>query len=91
MATDITKQHIPKEKISDKNIKLNTLLLDSLPHPAMLINNKRTVLAANIIATDAGVEIGKFCWDTFGHCDCFYKEHKQRLKDDHDCFKNGSI
>jgi DNA-binding CsgD family transcriptional regulator len=91
MATDIIKQHIPKEKALDKNISLNTLLLDSLPHPAMLINNKRMVLAANKIATDAGVEIGKFCWDTFGHSDCLYKEHKQRLKDDPDCFKNDIL
>ena len=66
MATDITKKHIPKEKASDKNIRLNTLLLGSLPHSAMLINNKQTVLAANKIAKDAGFEIGKLCWDTFG-------------------------
>ncbi len=70
------------EKKLEEIFKLNELMLNSLPHPTMLINKDRTVLAANKVALDAGVEVGRFCWDTFGHRDCISEEHKQRLKKD---------
>ncbi len=79
------------EKKIKESARLSELLLDSLPHSAMLINKKHIVLAANKIATDTGVEIGKFCWDIFGHCDCLYEEHKQRLKDDPHCSKGDIL
>lgn len=47
--------------------QLNQLLLDTLPHPAMLIRKDRTIMAANRIARDAGAKIGSFCWMVFGH------------------------
>jgi PAS domain S-box-containing protein len=47
--------------------QLNQLLLDSLPHPAMLVDRDRTVLAANRIAREAGAVPGVCCWEGFGH------------------------
>jgi len=45
---------------------LNELLLDSLPHPAMLIRRDRTILAANRIAREVGAVAGGLCWRDFG-------------------------
>jgi hypothetical protein len=82
-------EHV-KETLKEST-RLNELLLDSLPHPAMLINKKRIVLAANKIAKDAGVEIGRLCWDTFGHRQCLSEEYKQRLKDNPNCQENDIL
>ena len=40
-------------------VRLNELLLDTLPHPALLIRRDRTVLLANRIAQDMGAVIGE--------------------------------
>ena len=45
--------------------RLNNLLLDALPHPAMLIGRDRKVLAANRIAQESGAAIGGYCWRDF--------------------------
>jgi signal transduction histidine kinase/FixJ family two-component response regulator len=45
--------------------RLNELLLDSLPYPAMMIRQDQFVLAANQIAQEMGVQIGKTCWKSF--------------------------
>jgi hypothetical protein len=54
---------------------LNKLLLDSLPHAAMLIRKDRTVIAQNRIAEEAGVKIGGYCWEEFGKRLCLSKEN----------------
>jgi signal transduction histidine kinase/CheY-like chemotaxis protein len=45
--------------------RLNELLLESLPYPAMMIRQDQFVLAANHIAQEMGVQIGKTCWKGF--------------------------
>lgn len=45
--------------------RLNALLLDSLPYPAMLIRDDRTVIAANRIAREMGARVGGYCWCDF--------------------------
>jgi len=42
--------------------RLNELLLNSLPHPALISNKDRIILAANKKAIEAGLEVGKYCW-----------------------------
>jgi nitrogen-specific signal transduction histidine kinase len=55
---------------------LETLLLDSLPHWAMLIDSKtRTILAANKLAKELGSKIQGQCWDDFGHRQALTEEH----------------
>jgi len=61
--------------------QLNELLLDSLPHPAMLIRKDRTILAANKIAREAGSIVGDYCWKTFGHSEFISEEAKRSLKE----------
>lgn len=45
-----------------KVARLNELLLDSLPYPAMMIRRDRVVLAANHISQQMGVRVGEHCW-----------------------------
>lgn len=55
-----------------ENIRLNEILLDSLPHPAMLMDKTKSVLAANKKAKELGVDIGSPCWKSmflFSACD----------------------
>ena len=44
---------------------LDGLLLDALPHPAMLVGRDRVVLAANRIARHMGAAVGGECWRQF--------------------------
>ena len=61
--------------------KLNQIILDSLPHWAMLIDVKsRTVLAANKLAFEGGAKINCQCWDDFGHRQFISEEHKKLIK-----------
>jgi hypothetical protein len=63
--------------------KLNQIILDNLPHWAMLINVKtRTVLAANKLAYDGGAKIDCQCWDDFGHRQFISEEHKELIEKD---------
>ncbi|KKL25172.1 hypothetical protein LCGC14_2407990, partial [marine sediment metagenome] len=68
--------------------RLNQLLLDSLPHPAMLIRADRTVLAANRIAREMGAMIEAPCWQTFGQSLYIPGEDKQHIND-HDTVPPG--
>lgn len=47
--------------------RLNELLLDTLPYPAMVIARDRTILAANQMAMEIGARVGGACWEDFGH------------------------
>ncbi len=59
-------ERISKEKLLNESERLSRMLMDSLPHPAMLINKNRTVIARNRIAEELGVKIDSKCWKTFG-------------------------
>ncbi|MCP4611912.1 MAG: PAS domain S-box protein [Planctomycetes bacterium] len=67
ISRDITERMQAEEKLQEE-LNLNTMLLDSLPHPAMIITSDRKVIALNRIAREAGVAIDTFCWEEFGKC-----------------------
>jgi sigma-54 dependent transcriptional regulator, acetoin dehydrogenase operon transcriptional activator AcoR len=54
------------EKLQFEAERMRTTLLDSLPHPTMLVGRDRIILAANRHALDLGARIGGFCRDGFG-------------------------
>ncbi len=56
-------------------------LLDSLPHPAMLIRRDRTILAANTAAKRLGAKVGGYCWRDFGSCKFLSEYHRGLVKD----------
>ncbi len=76
----------------DEMNKLNQVLLDSLPHWAMLIEVKtRTILAANKLAIDGGARINCQCWDDFGHRQFISEEHKKIIVNDPDRKRDNTI
>ncbi len=74
-AMDITDLKRTEEELRESS-RINELLLNSLPHPAMLINRDRTILGANRIAREVGAAVGDFCWKTFGQSEFSADEHK---------------
>ena len=61
--------------------RLNRMLLDALPHPAMLIKRNRKIVGANPIAQEAGAKIGGCCWRDFSLWGCISEEHKKYLEE----------
>ncbi len=62
----------------NKAFRLNELLLNSLPYPAMMIRRDRKVLAANQIARKMGALVGELCWKTFRFDS--HSEYRQKVE-----------
>ncbi len=62
---------------AERAAELHELLLNSLPHPAMLIHRDHVILAANRAARESGAEVGAYCWLKFNRC-AFVDEEIQR-------------
>ena len=58
-------------------------ILDSLPHPAMLIRKDQIVLAANHIARQFGAKVGDYCWRSFGQFEHITSYDPKRYISDH--------
>ncbi len=71
------------EKELHKRQELNHALLDALPHPALLLDRSKIVLAANRVAREAGAVVGKHCWQSFGH-NQYLPEEDQRYLETHE-------
>jgi PAS domain S-box-containing protein len=52
----------------EKSLRLNNILLDAIPHPAMLIDKNRIILASNEKANDMGASVGENCFNGFSTC-----------------------
>ncbi|MBU1882096.1 HAMP domain-containing protein, partial [bacterium] len=76
---EITEHKQAEEELA-KQYHLQELLLDSLPHPAMLIKKDRTIVATNRIAREAGAFVEGLCWRDFGQCDYIPDEDKEYIK-----------
>jgi PAS domain S-box-containing protein len=61
---DVGERRLVEERLAESR-RLNGLLLDSLPYPAMLIREDRMVAAANRIAREMGAKVGGYCWCDF--------------------------
>lgn len=59
---------------------LNQALLDSLPHPAMLVQRSRKILAANKKATQLGAKVGGYCWRDFSGSEFISEEDRSLFK-----------
>jgi len=62
----IEKQPDPSREGAQQCSRLDALLLDSIPSPAMLIRSDRTTVAANEKAVAVGAKVGEPCWRSFG-------------------------
>ncbi len=65
------------------NPHLNKALMDSLPYPAMLLRKDRRIIMANATAQAMGVEVGSFCWDTFGKKASITEEDRAYYEENH--------
>ena len=76
---DLTEEKKKEEQLK-KSRKLERMFLDSLPHPAMIINQKREIIAANKVALEAGAKLQNYCWKEFGKTDYISREDKLRCE-----------
>ena len=77
-----TTEHKQAQEALKETEKLNRMLMDSLPHPAMIIKqNGRVVLASNKIAKSIGIDRGSNCWEDFGLCKFLSKKNKKLLSE----------
>jgi PAS domain S-box-containing protein len=67
IVSDITDRKKMEEELKIKQL-LNELLIDSIPHSAMLISKDRKIIAANKMAREVGAIVGGYCWQEFGKC-----------------------
>jgi signal transduction histidine kinase len=74
---DVTEQKRAEQAVRESE-RLSRLLLDSLPHPALLIGKDRVVLAQNRIAQQIGSRVGDYCWRSFGHARHLSPKDKER-------------
>ena len=78
METDLSKE-INQDSGLKAFLKVYNTLLESLPHPAMLIKGSdKTVLAVNKTALGMGVRVGEHCWKDFMRGQ-FLSERDQRI------------
>ena len=78
------------EKALQESNRLNALLLDSLPHPALLVRRDRTILAANRIARESGARIGGYCWRDFSQGEYIPEADKQYIKEHNEIPPGGT-
>ena len=55
----------------------NRLLLDSIPHIALLIDRERIIVALNRTAAEAGMRVGDYCWCGLLHLEGLPEEQRQ--------------
>ena len=75
--------HLKLKRINDeleKSRKFDKMLLDSIPHPAMIINQKREIIVANKTAHDLGATSHGYCWEEFMKTEYLGKQDKVKAK-----------
>jgi PAS domain S-box-containing protein len=80
--TQELRRRLSQREITPDTTRLDSLLLDSLPHPTMILQKDRIVLAANRVAKELGAKVGGYCWQDFAHCR-FIPEEDKRYMNEH--------
>jgi len=68
----------------DRRRDLNEMLLNSLPHPALLVGRDRVIMASNQVARELGADVGGLCWRDFMQGDYISEEAKEYLSENDD-------
>ncbi len=66
MMREIAERKKAEEELKEKT-RLNEMIVESIPHSAMLINRDKTVLAASRPAQQLGAKVGACCWHDIGN------------------------
>jgi len=69
------------EQTLEKRDRLNDLLLDALPHPAMLIRKGGEILATNAAARRVGAKVGGICWRDFARSEFIPESDKKYINE----------
>ncbi|MCK5131188.1 MAG: response regulator [Candidatus Sabulitectum sp.] len=77
---DITDRKQSEAKLAEQMMH-REMLLDSLPHPAMLIGKDRVIISSNRTAMEYGAFPGEICWETFAGCEFVSEEEKQHYRE----------
>ncbi|MBL7078949.1 GAF domain-containing protein [Candidatus Bathyarchaeota archaeon] len=80
---DITQERVASEEL-ERRRTLNEMLLNSLPHPALLVGRDRVILTSNQVARELGAEVGGLCWRDFMQGDHISEEAKGYLSKNDD-------
>jgi two-component system, cell cycle sensor histidine kinase and response regulator CckA len=59
---------------------INSLILDSLDYPCMIVDENRNIVSANKVALEVGSVIGGKCWNTFGQNLCLSDENLKKAE-----------
>lgn len=77
------KDHAPDSTLqteAQQGFHLSQALLDSLPHPVMLVQRNRKILAANDKARQLGAKVGGYCWRDFARSKFISKCHRDSIE-----------
>jgi len=80
---DVTQERVAGEELERRRV-LNDMLLNSLPHPALLVGRDRVILASNQVAREMGADVGGLCWRDFMQGDHITEEAKEYLSNNDD-------
>ena len=83
IATDITIRKEAEKEVAQRQRK-QSLLINSMPYPVMLINKKRKILALNDAAKKMEIKCNDYCWKEFGKCESLSEKNKIRAKNNPD-------
>ena len=72
---DLTDRKLVDTRLQE-SAELSRVLLDSLPHPAILVGRDRTILTTNRFARQMGAKVGEYCWQSVHGCQ-FIPEHER--------------
>ncbi len=80
---DITQERVASEELERRRV-LNEMLLNSLPHPALLVGRDRVIMASNQVARELGADVGGLCWRDFMQGEHISEEAKEYLSENDD-------
>jgi PAS domain S-box-containing protein len=80
---DITQERVASEELERRRV-LNEMLLNSLPHPALLVGRDRVIMASNQVARELGADVGGLCWRDFMQGEHISEEAKNYLSENDD-------
>ncbi len=80
---DITQERVASEELERRRV-LNEMLLNSLPHPALLVGRDRVIMASHQVARELGADVGGLCWRDFMQGEHISEEAKKYLSENDD-------
>ena len=88
LESEISERNRAEEALKERT-KLNEIIVDSLPHSAMLIDKDKIVLAASYTARQLGTITGAYCWQGISKGEYAGKEGTAQAIEHENCASTG--